>query len=128
MPGLKVAVLVIGILGALCTGIFSIPGLVIIVKNKNTVSVSLAMYIILACGSALFVLMSLLAMPDYGIGLIGITIGNGASLGMTLPIIIIKVKNMKDAKNNGMTERQWCDKLYKESKENKASTDSKAVG
>ena len=127
--GWRVAVLVIGILGAICIAIFSIPGLVRIVKTKDTASVSLAMYIIFASGAFLVVLMSIIAMFGYQEAwIIGITIGNGASLGMTISIIVIKAKNMKAAKNNGMTEKQWCDMLSKKAKEEKAGADSKVVG
>ena len=115
-----IAVLIIGILGALCIGAFSIPGLVRILKTKDTASVSLAMYIILMCGGFFFVLMSIIAMIGYKEAwIIGITIGNLASFGVALAVIIIKAKNMKNAKHNGMTEKHWCDKLAIEARERK---------
>ena len=118
--GLGATVLVIGILAALCFAIFSIPGLIRIIKTKDTASVSLVMYIIFASGAFLFVLMSIMAMAGYKEAwIIGITLGNLASLGMALTIIVLKANNMKAAKHNGMTEKQWCDKLYKEAQERK---------
>ena len=131
MNNLQVATLVIGILGALCIGAFSIPGLVRIIKTKDTASVSLTMYIILMCGGFLFILMSILGMVDAGnAAIIGVTIGNAISFGIALSVVIIKAKNMKNAKHNGMTEKQWCDKLALEAKvkkENKHKKNAESI-
>ena len=113
----EIASLVIGILGAICIGVFSIPGLVRIVKTKDSSSASLTMYIILAMGGLLFIITTVITMAyTNNISQLGIAIGNLASMACALAIISIKVRNIKNAKHNGMSEKQWCDKLALDAK------------
>ena len=120
MADWEIAALVIGILGAVCIGVFSIPGLVRVVKTKDSSSVSMSMFIILAIGGFLFVVSTVVSMiGTHSPNQIGIAIGNFASMVCALTTISIKVKNIKDAKHNGMTEKQWCDKLALEAQNKK---------
>ena len=126
MTDLQIATLIIGIIGAICIGAFSIPGLARILKTKDTASVSLTMYIILMCGGFLFILMSILGMIDANnVAIIGVTVGNLVSFAIALTVVILKGQNMKSAKHYGMSEKQWCDKLALEAKARKEAKKNK---
>ena len=122
MAAWEVASLVIGIFGAICIGVFSIPGLVRLIKTKDSSSISMAMFVILAIGGLLFVITTIITMScKQSIAELGIAIGNFASMSCAIAIISIKTKNIKDAKFNGMTEKQWCDKLALDARNKKTT-------
>ena len=129
MQAAGIAGIVISLLGAICMIAYNIPALIKIKKTKDTSSISLIMFIILAAGALLFVISTACTMigsaQDHAKAAvtwspIGVLIGNVFSSSCAIAIAVIKGRNMKNAKRNGMTERQWCDKLLKEYQDKKA--------
>ena len=62
MDSVAIASIVISLIGAVCMIAYSVPALVKIYKTKDTSSISLVMFIILASGALLFVISTALTM------------------------------------------------------------------
>ena len=129
MDSVAIASIVISLIGAVCMIAYSVPALVKIYKTKDTSSISLVMFIILASGALLFVISTALTMAvtadkadSKAVDIwspIGVLVGNVFSCSCSIIIAVIKGRNMKNAKKNCMTERQWCDKLLKDKMDKK---------
>ena len=122
MEAYEIAALIIGVLGAIFIAIFSIPGLVRIVKTKDTASVSMLMFILLAIGVFLFVVNAIITMSGKRTAAdLGICIGNLSSMSCALAAVILKAKAQRQAKKHNMTEKQWNEKMFKAAQDKKAA-------
>lgn len=128
MNAAGLAGIIISSIGAVGMIAYNIPALIKIHKTKDTSSISIIMFMILAAGAFLFVISTICTMVSSSqagassVAIwspIGVLIGNVFSSSCAVAIALIKWNNMKNAKKNGMTERQWCDKLFKEYQEKK---------
>ena len=131
MNAVGLAGIVISSIGAICMIAYNIPALIKIHKTKDTSSISIMMFMILAFGAFTFVVSTICTMISTSQSNnasqlaiwspIGVLIGNVFSSSCAVAIALIKWTNMRNAKKNGMTERQWCDKLFKEYQDKKAA-------
>ena len=129
MEVLAIVSIVISLIGAVGMIAFNVPALDKIRKTKDTSSLSLWMFIILAAGSFMFVASTIITMvltanknDASSVDIyapIGVLIGNLFSCASSIAIACIKARNSHMAKKNNISEREWCDKLLKEYNEKK---------
>lgn len=114
---------ILGIGGAICIAIYTIPLLIRVIRTKDSSIVSAPMYSLLCTGDLLFIVQCL-------ISLINAINGNSVNtwLGTMFPIFIANIINVVSglitlsikwincfrAKKANMTEQQYCAKLRKE--------------
>lgn len=110
---------VLGYLGAICIAVFSSPQLIRVIKTKDTYSVPLLMFSILAFGSFCFMIQGIINIclnPNIWGTYIGVTIANIFSFILSASVLIIKLIYMYRAKKAGISERDYCLKLAREAK------------
>ncbi len=110
---------VLGYLGAICIAIFSSPQLIRVIKTKDTYSVPLLMFSILAFGSLCFTIQGITNIclnPNIWGTYIGVTIANIFSFILSASVLTIKLIYMYRARKAGMSEKDYCLKLARESK------------
>ncbi|MDE7433615.1 MAG: hypothetical protein K2M43_00450 [Mycoplasmoidaceae bacterium] len=121
--GIGIFAQILGYVGAICIGIFSFPQLVRVIKTKDTYTVPLLMYCILALGSLCFMTQGIINMaidPSVWEQVLGVTIANVFSFGISFTVLLIKLVNIFMAKKLKITEEQYCkNKLEKKLKKAK---------
>lgn len=114
----------IGLIAAACVAIYNIPMFIKILKTKNTAGISLIMYILLVVGCWLFFINGFGIMIDRSIpdsvntGL-PIFLANLISGTVSTIILVIKCKNMANAKAANLSEAKYCEEKLIQAKNKK---------
>jgi len=100
------ASLIIGIIGAICIGIYVLPQCVKTIKTKDTSGVSLGMFVLSFCGGFLFFLSALInACIGKGIETwLPMLLGNFCSSVASIIVIALKIRNLKWANKFDLPE------------------------
>lgn len=113
----------IGLIAATCVAIYNIPMFIKILKTKNTAGISLIMYILLVIGCWFFLIDGLGIMVvekslDAGLP---IFLANLISGTVSTIILVVKCKNMINAKAANLSEAKYCEEklLQTENKKKK---------
>jgi len=108
---------VIGLLAAICIGVYMMPQLVKTIKTKDTSGISIAMFVIALVGDLFFVINGIgiladtKAFPEVGKRLsagLPILLANLAAFSISAVIAFFKFRNMYRAKKMNMTEKTFC--------------------
>ncbi len=99
-----------GIIAAILIGIFTMPQLIKTIKTRNTVGVSLAMFIIATIGDVFFVITGIgqLASNLLSSGL-PILLANLVAGVSSAIVLFFKGRNLRWAKKFGVSEKVLCD-------------------
>ncbi|MDR0545458.1 MAG: hypothetical protein LBG49_00845 [Mycoplasmataceae bacterium] len=107
-------------IAVLLSFIVLVPGVVNIIKTRNTMGVSKWMYILYPICSAVWITYAILLIfqHDIPIGeLVGMIVSDTISVGLSLWILFMKLRNVSLAKKQHMTEYEWYKAYVKQKKE-----------
>jgi uncharacterized protein with PQ loop repeat len=104
------AVTIVMIIGAVFMGVFSLPNLIHVLKNKHTVGINLPMYIIFVFACICFTIYGLgMTLDDNLSGGLPTLISNCFCVIIGMITLVIKLNNMRKAKAAHMTELQYSE-------------------
>ncbi len=130
MTSLGFASFILGLIAAVCIGIYTIPQLIMLLKTKDSSGISAPMFLILVIGDIFFIIQSSISLID--------SISNNnvnAWLTTLFPVLVantvctisgaitltIKLLNQHRAKKRNLSEREYCVQLLKESNAKKSN-------
>ena len=100
----------VGIMAAILIAIFSMPQLIKMIKTKNSVGISTAMFVLLISGDFLFVIQGIGMLAKHEIsGGLPVFLANLISLICSSIVLFFKLRNVANAKKLHITEREFCD-------------------
>ena len=105
----------VGLGAAIIIAIFSMPQLIKIIKTKNSVAISTAMFVLLVIGDFLFVIQGIGQLANKEMSGLPVLLGNAISCISSSVVLFFKLRNVSDAKKLNISEEQFCAN-YKENR------------